>query len=93
MALTQDSFRDPRKLWAVKVTSGFFIEGRKPAETGEILQVPRSRASELVHSGKAVYYTPPETPAAAPPPPAVAAAESAAPVHGKTSTSSKEKTT
>jgi len=53
MPLTQDSFRDPRKLYPVRAKSGFFMEGRKAVEAGEILQLPRSVASELVHSGKA----------------------------------------
>lgn len=89
MALTQDSFRDPRRLWAVKVTSGFFMEGRKPAEAGEILNLPRSRASELVHSGKAVYYTePPPAPAPVPLPQAAAPVEPEPVVH---KSSSKEK--
>jgi len=53
MALTQESFRDPRRLYQVRAKSGFFLEGRKPVEPGEIVQVPRSIAAELVHSGKA----------------------------------------
>jgi len=53
MALTQESFRDPRRQYAVRVLSGFFIEGREAATVGEILYLPRSKASELIHSGKA----------------------------------------
>jgi len=54
MALTQDSFRDPRRLYRVKVKSPFFITGRKdPTEVGEIIQLPRSEAAEVIHSNKA----------------------------------------
>lgn len=57
MPITQDSFRDPRKHYALRVISPFFLEGREPTKVGEIIHVPRSRASELVHSNKAVRLT------------------------------------
>jgi len=67
MALTQESFRDPRRQYAVRVLSGFFIEGREAATVGEILYLPRSKASELIHSGKAeAVIVDPAKPAAAP---------------------------
>jgi len=55
MALTQDSFRDPRRLYRVKVKSPFFVTGRKdPTEVGDIIALPRSEAAEVIHSNKAV---------------------------------------
>lgn len=57
MALTQDSFRDPRKLYKLRVKSSFFITGRlKPTEVGEIISLPRSQAAEVVHSNKAIWH-------------------------------------
>jgi hypothetical protein len=54
MALTSDSFRDPRKLYKVKVKSPFWITGReKPTEVGEVVALPRSDAAEVIHSNKA----------------------------------------
>jgi hypothetical protein len=58
MALTQASFRDPRKQFAMKVLSGFIIEGREPALTGDIVNVSLSVARDLMHSKKAEPYDP-----------------------------------
>ena len=66
MPLTNESFRDPRKQYFVKATSGFFLEGREPVNVGEVVSVSRSVAAELVHGRKAVRVV--ETP-----PPAVPA--------------------
>jgi len=54
MALTSDSFRDPRKLYKVKVKSPFWIAGRDdPTKVGEVVSLPRSDAAEVIHSNKA----------------------------------------
>jgi len=56
MALTNESFRDPRKLYRMRVKSPFFITGQKePTKVGEIISLPRSLAAELLHSNKAIY--------------------------------------
>lgn len=56
MALTNESFRDPRKLYKLRVKSPFFISGReKPTEVGEVVALPRSLAAEVVHSNKAIW--------------------------------------
>jgi hypothetical protein len=47
----------------VRVLSGFIMQGRQPAEPGEILQVSRSFASELCASDKAeIVPAPPPKP-------------------------------
>jgi hypothetical protein len=84
MALTSDSFRDPRRMYTVKVVSGFFISRDKVAKAGDILQFPRSRAHELVSAGQAVFV------ADVPLPAAVVVPEPAAPVAAPQK-SSKEK--
>jgi cyclophilin family peptidyl-prolyl cis-trans isomerase len=48
----------------IRVTAGFQMQGRKPAEIGDELQVSRSFAAELVSAGKAERIPPR---AAAPP--------------------------
>lgn len=53
MPVTQESFRDPRKLYAVEVISPFYIEGREVPKVGDVVQLPRSMAAEVIHSGKA----------------------------------------
>jgi acetamidase/formamidase len=58
MALTQSSFRDPRKQFAMKVLSGFIIEGREAACPGDIVHVSLSVARDLMHSKKAEPYDP-----------------------------------
>lgn len=56
MTLTQESFRDPRKLYRLKVKSPFFVTGQKePTKVGEIISLPRSLAAELLHSNKVSY--------------------------------------
>jgi ribosomal protein L16 Arg81 hydroxylase len=90
MALTQESFRDPRRMYTVKVISGFYISRDKVANPGDILQFPRSRAHELVSSGQAVHYDPPPAaPALAAPAPV--APEAQAPAAASTQKSPKEK--
>lgn len=56
--VTDQSFRDPRTLYTVRALTGFYVDGREPAKSGDVLQLPRSKASELVHSGKAEYVAP-----------------------------------
>jgi hypothetical protein len=65
MALTNDSFRgpDPRRKCFVRAFSGFYVEGRAPAEEGEVLEVPLSVAVMLMHSNKAERCDGPARPA------------------------------
>lgn len=57
MALTNESFRDPRKLYKLKVKASFFMPDRQePAKVGEIVSLPRSLAAELIHSNKAILH-------------------------------------
>jgi len=65
--VTTDSFRDPRRLYAVRVLSGFFISGREPAKVGEVVNLPRTQAYEAVHSGKAEWVVETAAPPVAPP--------------------------
>lgn len=37
----------------IRVIAGFQLQGRKPAEVGEVLEVSRSFAAEMVSGGKA----------------------------------------
>ena len=62
MPLTQESFRDPRKQYFVKATSGFYLEGRSVG-VGDVVSVSRSIAAELVHSGKGTRAEQPAAPA------------------------------
>jgi hypothetical protein len=56
VTLTNESFRDPRRLYKLRVKSPFYITGRdKPTEVGEIISLPRSQAAEVIHSNKAIY--------------------------------------
>lgn len=70
MALTNESFRDPRKLFKLRVKSPFFITGEKePTKVGQIVALPRSLAAEVVHSNKAIWAEEqPATPGVAPSP-------------------------
>lgn len=53
----------------VKATAGFVMNGRKPAEEGEELDLPRVFAHELISAGKAVRVPDPprEVPKSDPP--------------------------
>jgi len=67
MALTNDSFRDPRRLYRLKVKSPFFVSGReKPTEVGETISLPRSFAADVVHANKAEWLDAPQTEATTP---------------------------
>lgn len=44
----------------IRVLAGFQLQGRKPAEIGEVLEVARSLASELIGGGKAEVCAPPK---------------------------------
>lgn len=56
MTLTNESFRDPRKLYRLRVKSPFFITGQKePTKVGEVVSLPKSAAAEVVHSNKAIW--------------------------------------
>jgi len=90
MPVTQDSFRDPRRMYRVRVISPFFITGRKePTTVGEVVELPRSTAAEIIHSNKGeladnpspqngpiLRATPPPPPTPQPPAEPVAAAKS-----------------
>lgn len=52
----------------IRVIAGFQIQGRQPAEVGEVLEVSRSLATELISGGKAVQCDPPKVPEPVPEP-------------------------
>lgn len=70
MALTNESFRDPRKQYTLRAISGFYLADRA-VKPGETVNVPRSIAAELLHGNKAEMITDRPAPmaAAATPPP------------------------
>ena len=56
MALTNESFRDPRKLYRCRVKSPFYVGVGQPIpKVGDIVALPRSTAAEVVHSNKAEW--------------------------------------
>lgn len=85
MPLTEENFRpDNRKGMFLRALSSFYLDGRAPAEPGEVFYAHTGLAQVLLHSNKAERCEGPARPAPKQPVPAEAASDALTHDAGKT---------